>query len=141
MGADIGQDPVFDGDIADPAPVSKRGFKRFVGISAVLTAQWKNQNILGQFKIFNEDGEFPIYKREAQTERKQDVYLYRIPGNDKWRIGPVFHGPGAVNCWLYIISNVSDPTEIEEDKKETKNFWYEHRKGEWKETRNFKLKF
>ena len=36
---------------------------------------------------------------------------------------------------------VSDPTEIEEDKKVTKNFWYEHRKGEWKETKNFKLKF
>ena len=47
----------------------------------------------------------PIYKRKELTARKQAVYLYRIYGNDKWRIGPVFHGDGAVNCWLYIISN------------------------------------
>ena len=47
----------------------------------------------------------PIYRRKELTERKQEVYLYRIHGNNKWRIGPVFRGPGAVDCWLYIVSD------------------------------------
>ena len=74
MAADIGQDPVFDGDIADPAPVSKRGFKRFVGISAVLTAQWKNQNILGQFKVsFISGSGFKLNQRSLTSFNNQNL--------------------------------------------------------------------
>ena len=62
MGPDIGEDPsVFGGDQAPAldqealnqammAALNAR-FRRFVGISANLTAQWKNENILGQFEV------------------------------------------------------------------------------------------
>ena len=78
MAADIGQDPSvgdpFDGDMADPAPVSKRGFKRFVGISAVLTAQWKNQNILGQFKVsFISGSGFKLNQRSLTSFNNQNL--------------------------------------------------------------------
>jgi len=61
-GPDIGEDPsVFGGDQAPAldqealnqammAALNAR-FRRFVGISANLTAQWKNDNILGQFEV------------------------------------------------------------------------------------------
>ena len=63
----------------------------------------KSKLIIQYFK--EDDHGCPIYKRKGLTSRKQEVYLYRIHGNNKWRIGPVFHGSGAVNCWLYIISD------------------------------------
>ena len=65
MGPDMGVDPsVFAEDVTDQAqPMDKEAmnqalmaalnsrFRRFVGISANLTAQWKNQNILGEFEV------------------------------------------------------------------------------------------
>ena len=65
MGPGMGMEPsVFAEDLTDQAaPMDQEAmnqamiaamnarFRRFVGISANLTAQWKNQNILGQFEV------------------------------------------------------------------------------------------
>lgn len=63
FGMGYGMDPgmgiepsVFAEDVTDQAaPMYQEAinarFRRFVGISANLTAQWKNQNILGQFEV------------------------------------------------------------------------------------------
>lgn len=65
MGPGMGmENPVFCEDLTDQAaPMDQEAmnqamiaamnarFRRFVGISANLTAQWKNQNILGQFEV------------------------------------------------------------------------------------------
>lgn len=65
MGPGMGmENPVFCEDLTDQAaPMDQEAmnqamiaamnarFRRFVGISANLNAQWKNQNILGQFEV------------------------------------------------------------------------------------------
>jgi len=132
----------FFGEEMDQEAMQAARFRQLMGIRANLAAKWKNENILGQFEFMEEDEHgSPIYKRKGKTSRNQVVYLYKIHSNDKWRIGPHYRGPEAANCWLYIKSDVADPTEIQNDQMETKELWHEHKKGKWMKVQNFTINF
>ena len=47
----------------------------------------------------------PIYKRAGATDLDgRNVYLYHIHKSKKWRVGPAYELPQALNCWLFITT-------------------------------------
>ena len=110
-------------------------FTQNLKITGTLHNEWKRMNLLGDFEFFVEFFKSPIYKRKTKTTLGHDVFLYRK--TDQWRIGPNYDG--AQSCWVFIKSDASDPVNIGEDKKRTKEVWHEHKSGSWLPVKNFKI--
>lgn len=102
-------------------------------IDGKLSSEWKTKNVFGKYTFMKEDSVGrPIYKRADSTDLDgRNVYLYHIHKSKKWRVGPAYELPEALNCWLFITTKVSDPIDITKDQNRTRRTWHEHHQGKW----------
>lgn len=103
--------------------------EKAVNITGTLASPWKQENVLGKFKLSHEDqyGR-PIYVRENVTSSGKQVYLYHIHESKKWRVGPSETG---TTCWLFVTSKVPRPELIDQDATAKGRTWHEHSTGKW----------